>query len=106
MEAGQVEVPREVPDAQPVCLRCFEPTKLGVNYCEECGAATGQYTEYLPYVNIAWQVTGYERLLRGVWADPEASLFLRGLRLLAVVALAPVALFVLPWCRWRRSRAE
>jgi hypothetical protein len=36
-------------DAPVLCHRCLVPNNPGADFCENCGAAVGEYTNYLPY---------------------------------------------------------
>ena len=42
----------EESDARPLCHRCLSPNDSGADFCVECGAAIGQYTNWLPYPYI------------------------------------------------------
>lgn len=35
--------------ATPLCHRCLSPNDPEADFCAECGATIGQYTNYLPY---------------------------------------------------------
>ena len=39
-------------DGTPLCLRCLAPADPLEHYCPECGAATGRFTPYIPFVDI------------------------------------------------------
>ena len=39
-------------DATPLCHRCLSPNVPEADFCAECGAAIGQYTNWLPYPYI------------------------------------------------------
>jgi hypothetical protein len=45
----QVAVEMNAESAVPLCHRCLEPHDLLVNFCPQCGAPVGQYTNLLPY---------------------------------------------------------
>lgn len=34
----------------PICHRCLNPHDLSVNFCPECGAPVGKYTNLLPFL--------------------------------------------------------
>ena len=36
-------------EATPVCCRCLHPQELSANFCPECGAPVGTYTNLLPF---------------------------------------------------------
>jgi hypothetical protein len=39
-------------EAVPVCHHCLTPQQHSGWFCPECGATTGPYCNYLPYVNV------------------------------------------------------
>jgi hypothetical protein len=47
----EVEQLLQDPDLPPLCHRCFTPQSPGAWFCPECGAAVGQYNNYMPYLN-------------------------------------------------------
>jgi hypothetical protein len=61
---------RDVPeegDGTPVCIKCFRPVNPLDNYCSNCGGATGNFTHYLPFINIRWQVSVWGQAWRQIW---------------------------------------
>jgi hypothetical protein len=46
-EQVAVEVSSE--EATPLCHRCLLPHHPNVDFCSDCGAAVGQYTNWLPF---------------------------------------------------------
>lgn len=40
------------PGVQPLCHRCLTPNDPEADFCSECGATIGQYTNWLPYPYI------------------------------------------------------
>ncbi len=91
-------------DAVPVCSGCFSPIDPGTNYCATCGSAVGQHTEYVPFVNIPWQVSGYDRLRQSTWPT-NGSVFGRIIGALAALLLAPLLLFAMPF-KWLAKRRK
>jgi hypothetical protein len=39
-------------DATPVCCRCLQPHESEIDFCPECGAPVGTYTNLLPFPYI------------------------------------------------------
>ena len=39
-------------EAAPLCPHCLTPQEHDGWFCPECGSTTGQYSNYLPFVNI------------------------------------------------------
>jgi len=75
----------------PVCIRCFRPVDPLAHYCPNCGAATGQLTHYLPFVNIRWQASVWGQAWRQI-GYRDVSLAGRLFRLLMIVWNAPIML--------------
>jgi hypothetical protein len=91
--AGQQAIADEV----PLCLHCLEAVSVLDHYCPHCGEAVGQYTPNIPFVNIGFQVSFWDRLLGRLWEGKEEG---RGARLIALVLIifaAPIMLAVLPF---------
>lgn len=77
--------------AVPVCIRCFQPVDPLAHYCPNCGAATGQLTHYLPFVNIRWQASVWGQAWRQIWYR-DVSILGRLFRLLMIVWNVPILL--------------
>ena len=54
-------------DGTPVCIKCFRPVNPLDNYCPNCGGATGNFTHYLPFINIRWQASVWGQAWRQMW---------------------------------------
>ena len=47
----------------PICLNCTKPIeKRTQHYCPYCGNITGEYTRYIPFVNIQFNYSIFETL--------------------------------------------
>ena len=75
----------------PVCIRGFRPVDPLAHYCPNCGAATGQLTHYLPFVNIRWQASVWGQAWRQI-GYRDVSIPGRLFRLLMIVWNAPIML--------------
>ncbi len=75
----------------PVCLRCLEPADPANHYCPHCGEATGQFTHYIPFVNIPWQTRIWGQVWRQMWSG-EGSVPGRLFRLFMIVWNVPIML--------------
>jgi hypothetical protein len=42
----------EKPEATPLCHRCLQPHSDSADFCSECGAPVGQYTNWLPFPQL------------------------------------------------------
>lgn len=78
-------------DGTPVCIKCFRPVDPLAHYCPHCGAATGQFTHYLPFVNIRWQAGVWGQAWRQMWSR-EVSIPGRVLRFFMIVWQVPILL--------------
>ena len=79
----------------PLCTRCIEPVGPLDYYCRKCGQVVGQYTTYLPYINIPFEADCLAAAWRRVWRR-DGNVGIRLLCLIAVVLLAPVLFLMLP----------
>jgi hypothetical protein len=46
---GEIAAGLEKQEAMPLCNHCLSPHNANTDFCPECGAAVGQYTNWLPY---------------------------------------------------------
>jgi len=86
----QKEIPEEG-DGTPVCIKCFKPVDPLAYYCSNCGGATGQFTHYLPFVNIRWQASVWGQAWRQIWSR-EVSIPGRLFRVIMIVWNVPIML--------------
>ena len=84
-------VPEEEGQEVPVCIHCFQPVDRLVHYCPNCGAATGQLTHYLPFINIRWQASVWGQAWRQIWFR-DVSIPGRLFRLFMIVWNVPILL--------------
>ena len=82
-----------------VCSQCFAPVEPATDYCAGCGTSVGQFTEYVPFVNIPWQATGMDRMRRQGWPW-NGTVFGRVVGIAVANFIGP---FVLVWRQFRRS---
>ncbi len=78
-------------EGTPVCIKCFQPVDPFVHYCPNCGAATGKFTHYLPFINIRWQASVWGQAWRQVWSR-DVSIQGRLFRLIMIVWNVPIML--------------
>ncbi len=88
---NETDIPEDERDGLPVCIKCFRPVNPLDHYCANCGGATGQFTHYLPFVNIRWQASVWGQAWRQIWYR-EISIPGRLFRLFMVVWNAPLML--------------
>ena len=46
----EVESSVHLPEADPICPKCFTPQPPGQWFCEHCNSAVGDYNNWMPYV--------------------------------------------------------
>jgi hypothetical protein len=70
---------------------CFRPVDPLAHYCPNCGAATGTFTHYLPFVNIRWQASVWGQAWRQA-CSRDVSFLGRVFRLVMIAWNVPVML--------------
>jgi hypothetical protein len=85
------EESKEAGEGTPVCLRCFRPVDPLAHYCPHCGEATGQLTQYIPFVSIPWETRVWGQMWRQIWSR-DVSLPGRAFRLFMIVWNVPFML--------------
>ena len=86
---------RELEDSSvPICLNCSKPVEnINQHYCPHCGNVTGEYTRYIPFVNIQFNYSIFG-VLWGKLNDRKVVLPVRVIYFLLVMVFAPVMLIV------------
>ena len=78
----------------PVCMNCAKPVKnVQQHYCHNCGNITGEYTRYIPFVNIQFNYSIFGTL-RYKLKGRETLWPVRGIYFFLILLLAPVMLVV------------
>jgi hypothetical protein len=77
-------------EGQPLCLRCLKPIDPPLDYCVHCGGATGQFTEYIPFVNISWYTDACKIMWRKAWIEPGVPFFQRLVCMIIIVPYVPI----------------
>ena len=90
-QSQEQDIPEDEGDGTPVCIKCFQPVNPLYNYCPNCGGATGNFTDYLPFVNIRWQASVWGQAWRQVWS-PDVSTLGRLFRFIMIVWMVPIML--------------
>jgi hypothetical protein len=97
-------------DARPVCPRCLTEVGPLQHYCHDCGAAVGQFTPNIPFVNIPYMFEPLGLALERLWRPRHESRARRwaygAILLAAAMAFTPVWLLLLaaPYWLLRRPR--
>ncbi len=97
----------ELEDAMPVCTKCFKTVEnKNQHYCLECGNITGEYTRYIPFVNIAFNYSIFEDLWKN-FSGKDKGFFNRGFSFILILLLAPIMLvFGLPILLYSRFKKK
>jgi hypothetical protein len=100
------DITEEEGDGTPVCIRCFRPVHPLHHSCPHCGEAVGQFTQYIPFVNLRWQVSVWGRMWQQVWSH-NVSFMGRLLRLLMIIWNVPILLLIgLPFKIIQKSKKK
>ncbi|MHC4958546.1 MAG: hypothetical protein ACYTGN_09225 [Planctomycetota bacterium] len=87
----------------PLCTRCLRPVRKSDHYCE-CGEAVGQFTTYLPFVDIPFQADFLGGIWRWTWR-PGRNWIARALSIVSLgLIAAPLIVFGLPYLLWVKLR--
>jgi hypothetical protein len=79
---------------QALCTRCQRPVSSSrQHYCPDCGNVTGEFTGYLPFVNIPFSCSLYETLWKKLKLK-EGHLAARLFGFLVLLFCAPLILIV------------
>ncbi|OGV93669.1 MAG: hypothetical protein A3K19_21300 [Lentisphaerae bacterium RIFOXYB12_FULL_65_16] len=79
----------------PVCVKCLTPVEdANQHYCPKCGSVTGEFTRYIPFVNIRFNYSSLDTLWRKVRAK-ETPLAGRVTAAILIIALLACGLGVL-----------
>ena len=64
---GEVSEDDLTDDATKLCVNCLEPITDGkIHYCPKCGNVVGEYTRYIPYVNIPFNYSIFRTILNKI----------------------------------------
>jgi len=85
------DIPGAGGEGTPVCIGCFRPVDPLAHYCPHCGAATGTFTHYLPFINIRWQASVWGQAWRQM-RSREISILGRLFRFVMIAWNVPVML--------------
>ena len=93
MESENIEKKEivEEGDGTPVCIVCMRPIDPLAHYCPNCGEASGQFTKYLPFVNLRWQASVWGKIWRQIWSR-DVSIPGRLFRFIMIVWCVPIML--------------
>lgn len=90
----------------PLCLNCLQPVDPRYHYCPHCGEATGQFTHYIPFVNIPWQVRIWGRMMWNQLWSKDVSIPGRLFRLFMIIWNVPVMLLGIIPKLWHKKESR
>jgi hypothetical protein len=85
----------------PLCPGCMEPVDKLSYYCPRCGEASGQLTPYIPFVNIRYNYSFYNKLWRRIWYE-RCGIAMKLLAAGMIIFFVPVMLVGLPFMAWEK----
>lgn len=94
----------EVAEGGPLCLHCLRGYDPLRHYCPHCGAAVGQLTPYIPFVNIRYQFEFWGGLWRKLWSLEQGHVAIRVMAVLVIMWGMPLMLVGLPFVLLDRRR--
>ena len=78
----------------PICLNCTKPVESSnQHYCPHCGNITGEYTRYVPFVNIRFNYSIFESLWKKLKSN-KTIFPVRIIYLFLILVFAPIMLIV------------
>ncbi|MFA6569014.1 MAG: hypothetical protein WCS96_12450 [Victivallales bacterium] len=78
----------------PICLNCTKPVENpNRHYCPHCGNVTGEYTRYIPFVNIQFNYSIFGSLWKKL-NDSKIIFPVRIIYFFLIMVLAPIMLIV------------
>ena len=82
----------------PVCVNCLAPVEdAKQHYCPHCGNVTGEFTRYIPFVNIRFNYSILGTLWRNITAA-DTPLAKKATAVILAIALLACGLgFLLGW---------
>jgi hypothetical protein len=90
----------------PLCTGCGRPYRSALYYCDPCGAAVGNLTPYVPYVNIPFNYKPLADLTARVRRGEPVGVLEWVVYFLLAITSFQIILLALPWRPWRAMRAR
>ena len=96
------EIAEEPAPPSPICIGCMEPVDPAHYYCPNCGEASGQLTQYIPFVNIRWSAQVYGKMWRQM-RSRNTSFAGRLFRLALIILYTPYLLIGLFFKEYKKA---
>ncbi|HBC88808.1 MAG TPA: hypothetical protein DCZ94_17840 [Lentisphaeria bacterium] len=98
-----VEGADEEGEGTPVCIKCLRPVDgPAQHYCPKCGNVTGEYTRYIPFLDIPFNYSIYPTLWSQLKSD-QTAWYVKLLNFFFIIVTAPVMILIgIPlWLFWK-----
>ena len=89
-------------ESQPLCFQCLSPIKPLQHYCSNCGGTVGNYTRYIPFVNIPFQVEFSVKVWRKFWRSDDSVILKFCIFPILIFLWGQLFLIGLPFELWRK----
>jgi hypothetical protein len=91
-------------ESQPLCPQCLTPFEPSQHYCLKCGETVGNYTRYIPFINIPFQVEFSAKLWKKFWSSETIIISKIGLFPIVLVLWGPLFLVGMPFEIWKKYK--
>jgi hypothetical protein len=91
-------------ESQPLCPQCLTPFEPSQHYCLNCGETVGNYTRYIPFINIPFQVQFSAQVWKKFWSGDTSIIFKIGLFPILITLWGPLFLVGLPFEIWKKYK--
>ena len=105
-ESSDTAVKTKEKETLPLCFQCLTPVEALQHYCSNCGGTVGNYTRYIPFVNIPFQVEFYANVWRKFWRSDDSILLKFFLFPIVISIWGPLFFIGLPFELWRKYKHE
>ena len=86
------KIPKE--DLQPLCLNCLRPVdNPSQHYCPNCNNITGEFSRYIPFVNIPFNYSAFGRAWKKLFSR-DVNFFKKVYYLLFILMGAPIVIVI------------
>jgi len=92
-------------ESLPLCPQCLTPFAPLQHYCSNCGGMVGNYTRYLPFVNIPFQVEFSANVWKKFWRSDASVGTKIALFPLVIIIWGPLFIVGLPFELYRKFKS-
>jgi hypothetical protein len=92
--------------SQPVCPQCLTPFEPLQHYCSHCGGTVGNYTRYIPFVNIPFEIEFSINVWKKFWSSDTDIIYKFCLFPIVISTWGPVFLIGMPFEIWKKYKKE